>query len=117
MSSAADEKRQAYYCSREWGLLKRAVHERSGGICERCGVNDAAAVHHKTYIRLFHEQYRKQTVRGIRECRCSSSQWKAGGGQPSGWYWQTQTWAQIFQACNEHERRDLGGERDAEGSW
>ena len=51
-----DEKRHAYYCSREWGLLKRAVHERSGGKCERCHVDKAVNVHHLTYARLYHEE-------------------------------------------------------------
>lgn len=51
----ANEKRQAYYCSREWGLKKEAVHERSGGICERCKKNEGDAVHHKTYARLYNE--------------------------------------------------------------
>jgi hypothetical protein len=53
--SAANEKRQAYYCSREWGLKKEAVHKRSGGTCERCYVNEGQAVHHKTYVRLYNE--------------------------------------------------------------
>lgn len=50
-----NEKRSAYYCSREWGLKKEAVKERSGGVCERCGLHDAENVHHKTYIRLYRE--------------------------------------------------------------
>lgn len=53
--SADREKRQAYYCSREWGLKKKAVHERSNGVCERCHKNPGEAVHHKTYIRLYNE--------------------------------------------------------------
>lgn len=55
MMSVDREKRQAYYCSREWGLKKEAVHQRSGGVCERCHKNPGEAVHHKTYIRLFNE--------------------------------------------------------------
>jgi hypothetical protein len=51
----ANEKLQEYYCSRKWGLRKEAVHERSGGICERCQVNKGQAVHHKTYARLYNE--------------------------------------------------------------
>jgi hypothetical protein len=50
-----DEQRQRYYGSREWSVLKRAVHERSGGRCERCRANAGAAVHHITYARLYHE--------------------------------------------------------------
>ncbi len=51
----ASEKLHAYYCSREWGLKKEAVHKRSGGTCERCELNKGQAVHHKTYIRLYNE--------------------------------------------------------------
>lgn len=50
------EKRQRYYCSREWGLKKKAVHARADGICERCHRNPIAAVHHLTYIRLYREK-------------------------------------------------------------
>lgn len=50
------EARQAYYCSREWGLKKEAVHKRSSGTCERCRKNKGQAVHHKTYIRLYNER-------------------------------------------------------------
>ena len=32
--------RHKYMASREWGLKKRAVNDRAGGICERC--HDAA---------------------------------------------------------------------------
>jgi hypothetical protein len=55
MYESANERRQAYYCSREWGLKREAVHRRSGGICERCKRNPGAAVHHLTYARLFNE--------------------------------------------------------------
>mgnify|MGYP001219781477 CR=1 FL=1 len=51
----ADEKRLAYYCSREWSLKKKAIHARSGGMCERCDENKGEAVHHKTYARLYNE--------------------------------------------------------------
>jgi hypothetical protein len=51
----ASEKYQAYLCSREWGLKREAVIERSGGICERCKRNDGDAVHHKTYKRIYNE--------------------------------------------------------------
>lgn len=49
------EKYQAYLCSPEWGRLRALVAERSGGTCERCRVNPAAAVHHLTYRRKYHE--------------------------------------------------------------
>lgn len=49
-------KRQAYYCSHDWGLKKNAVKERSLGICERCKRNRAENVHHKTYERLYQER-------------------------------------------------------------
>lgn len=50
------EKRHAYYCSREWGMLKEKVHRRAGGMCERCYLNPIGAVHHLTYIRLYQER-------------------------------------------------------------
>jgi hypothetical protein len=50
------EKRERYYCSREWGLLKREVRKRCGGICERCGLHPMYAVHHLSYARLFCEE-------------------------------------------------------------
>ncbi len=49
-------KYQAYLCSREWAKLKRAVHERSGGICERCEDNPGENVHHLTYEHKYAEQ-------------------------------------------------------------
>jgi hypothetical protein len=55
------EKYAAYLCSREWAVLKHAVHERSGGCCERerdgirC-TNDGDAVHHLNYLRVYHER-------------------------------------------------------------
>lgn len=42
----------AYIASREWGLKKRAVRERSGGVCERCKKNPHEVTHHLTYERL-----------------------------------------------------------------
>lgn len=39
----------------EWSELKRAVHERAGGICERCKINVIDAVHHLTYQRKYAE--------------------------------------------------------------
>ncbi len=50
------EKREAYYASREWAEKRRAVHKRAGGKCERCKKNRIAAVHHLTYIRLYNEE-------------------------------------------------------------
>lgn len=49
------EKYQAYLCSREWAELKTAVHERAGGICERCAQFPIDAVHHLTYARKYAE--------------------------------------------------------------
>jgi hypothetical protein len=50
------ERYQQYLCSREWAEKKNAVHERSFGRCERCGLSKAAAVHHLTYIRKYNER-------------------------------------------------------------
>lgn len=50
------EKYAAYLCSREWGLLKEAVHERSSGRCERCLTRGIDAVHHLTYARKYAER-------------------------------------------------------------
>jgi hypothetical protein len=41
-----------YLASREWALLKNAVRERSGGICERCKQGPYQQTHHLTYERL-----------------------------------------------------------------
>ncbi|HWX29836.1 MAG TPA: hypothetical protein VNZ53_20655, partial [Steroidobacteraceae bacterium] len=49
------EDRQAYYCSRKWGLKKEEVKRRSEGLCERCLRLPGEAVHHKTYARLYDE--------------------------------------------------------------
>jgi len=49
------EKYSAYLCSREWSVLKEDVKERSGGMCERCGVNVMDHVHHLTYKRKYAE--------------------------------------------------------------
>jgi hypothetical protein len=49
------EKYGRYLCSREWGLLRAAVHERANGVCERCYVNKIDAVHHLTYARRYNE--------------------------------------------------------------
>lgn len=50
------EKYAAYLCSREWAVLKEAVHERSRGICERCKVLKVGAVHHLNYERKYAEE-------------------------------------------------------------
>lgn len=49
------EKYAAYLCSREWGLLREAVHDRADGMCERCKIQRGYAVHHLTYIRKYRE--------------------------------------------------------------
>jgi hypothetical protein len=51
-----DEKRHAYYASREWGLKKEAVRQRAKGMCERCKVNRMRSVHHLSYARLYDEE-------------------------------------------------------------
>jgi hypothetical protein len=50
------ERYAAYLCSREWSVLRRKVHKRSGGTCERCKILPVAAVHHLTYARKYNEQ-------------------------------------------------------------
>jgi len=50
------EKYAAYLCSREWGVLKKAVHERAGGVCERCCIHRIDHVHHLTYQRKYSER-------------------------------------------------------------
>jgi len=50
------EKYAAYLCSREWSVLKEAVRERSGGVCERCTVTEMDHVHHLTYARKYRER-------------------------------------------------------------
>jgi hypothetical protein len=52
------EKYQAYLCSREWSVLKNAVHDRAGGQCERCFTRPIQAVHHLTYARKYREDLR-----------------------------------------------------------
>jgi hypothetical protein len=49
------EKYQAYLCSREWSEKRQLVLKRCNGICERCGANPVAAVHHLTYTRKYAE--------------------------------------------------------------
>lgn len=50
------ERYSAYLCSREWSVLKAAVHDRAGGVCERCRRNPIDAVHHLTYARKYSER-------------------------------------------------------------
>lgn len=50
------ERYQRYLASREWAVLKRAVHERAGGKCERCRFHPINQVHHLTYIRKYAER-------------------------------------------------------------
>jgi hypothetical protein len=50
------EKYAAYLCSREWSVLKKEVHERAGGVCERCRLNGIDSVHHLTYARKYRER-------------------------------------------------------------
>ena len=50
------EKYAAYLCSREWAVLKEAVHKRSNGRCERCMGFSIDAVHHLSYERKYHEK-------------------------------------------------------------
>lgn len=47
---------QTYLASREWALKKRAVRERSGGICERCHLAPHQQTHHLTYERIGQEE-------------------------------------------------------------
>lgn len=50
------EKYAAYLCSREWSVLKEAVHARAYGLCERCFTRNIDAVHHLTYARKYCER-------------------------------------------------------------
>jgi predicted ATP-dependent serine protease len=50
------EKYQYYLCSREWAVLKEAVHKRAQGVCERCGQHAVDHVHHLTYARKYAEE-------------------------------------------------------------
>lgn len=54
-----------YLASREWAILKNAVRERSGGVCERCGLAPHTQTHHLTYERLGNE--RLEDLQGV--CR------------------------------------------------
>lgn len=61
------EKYLAYLDSPKWQRKRRAVHERSGGICERCHRNPVDDVHHRTYARLYRE--RMKDLQGLcRDC-------------------------------------------------
>src|SRR5262245_8214677 len=55
-SLTGTEKYQAYLASREWGLLREAVHQRAHGTCERCYKGKGNAVHHLTYARIYCER-------------------------------------------------------------
>jgi hypothetical protein len=46
---------QKYLASREWALLKEAVKDRDGNVCERCRKNPHYSVHHLTYEHVGHE--------------------------------------------------------------
>lgn len=50
------EKRNLYYCSREWAELREAVRERAGNRCERCKTGPMDNCHHLTYARLYNER-------------------------------------------------------------
>ena len=50
------EKYHHYLCSREWSVLKNAVHERAKEVCERCGQHPVDSVHHLTYERKYAEK-------------------------------------------------------------
>lgn len=50
------EKYAAYLCSREWSVLKQAVHDRADGMCERCLTRPIGSVHHMTYARKYSEK-------------------------------------------------------------
>ena len=47
---------QRYLASREWGLLREQIRERSGNTCEHCFHGPQQAVHHLTYARLSQEE-------------------------------------------------------------
>lgn len=50
------EKYQAYLCSREWNARRVAIHQRAGGVCERCRQSPIESVHHLTYERKYEEK-------------------------------------------------------------
>jgi len=50
-----EEKYALYLCSSEWGAKRRAVRERSNGVCERCKRSQAKQCHHMTYQRRYME--------------------------------------------------------------
>ena len=51
-----NKNRGEYMASREWGLKKRRVRERSGGRCERCEVRPHEETHHRSYERFGFER-------------------------------------------------------------
>lgn len=44
-----------YLLSPEWRSRRERVMRRAGGVCEGCGINQAAQVHHLTYEHVFNE--------------------------------------------------------------
>jgi hypothetical protein len=46
---------RSYLASREWGLKRRAVKERAGGVCERCKKAPMRYTHHLSYRNLGNE--------------------------------------------------------------
>jgi len=46
-----------YLASREWALKKKAIRERSGGLCERCLMDVMSIVHHLTYEHVGNEPF------------------------------------------------------------
>jgi hypothetical protein len=44
-----------YLASREWAIRKQKIHERSGGLCERCSTGKMENVHHLTYENICNE--------------------------------------------------------------
>jgi hypothetical protein len=46
---------RSYLASREWGLKRRAIKERAGGICERCKARPMKETHHLNYRHLGNE--------------------------------------------------------------
>jgi len=49
------EKYAAYLCSRKWSEKRELVLLHSNGMCERCRIHQADAVHHLTYARKYKE--------------------------------------------------------------
>lgn len=64
------ERYAAYLQSSEWRDRVRLVRNRSGGVCERCGLADHEHTHHLTYERLYHEPL-TDLVGVCRECHAT----------------------------------------------